>query len=1259
MRGPLIFLAAAIVACCGITAVNAQTVTQTSVLREAATKQAALEIKNQEKLAKLALQHGWPMTIQGRKGRFAVLTGVDPAGLPLYVATDNNTRSAATIGTTQLWPGGSLGLNLSGASNAVKGKLGIWDGGKILNNHIEFGTRITQKDNATTVSDHATHVAGTLIAAGNYSPAKGMAFGEQELIAYEFTNHLSEMLLEAPNLLLSNHSYGSISGWSFNQSDNRWEFWGESGANEDYKFGYYSAEAQVWDSIAYNAPYYLIVKSVGNARSENGPDVGSTYWRFNASGTMANAGNRPIGISNNDGYDIIPTYGTAKNILTVGAVEPIESGYTRKEDVVLGNFSSWGPTDDGRIKPDLVANGINVVSTSSASTNAYENQSGTSMSSPAVAGSLLLLQEYYNQLHPGNFMRSATLKGLAIHTASEAGPADGPDYQHGWGLLNMPKAAEVIAANNSFHRIEEAVLNNGATYTLNVVASGKGQLMATICWTDPKGEVITSNRLDNDALKLINDLDLRIKKGATTYLPWILNPASPAAAATKADNFRDNVERVELADVIPGEAYTIEVTHKGTLQRGSQAFSLIVSGVGGVAYCNSGATSTAGARIDSVSFGPLAKNNAAGCTNYTNYATSTANIETNSVVPYFVKLSSCDASNAGKIVKAFIDFNNDGDFNDAGELVATSAVINGNGNFTGNANIPAGLKTGYYTTLRIIVQETTDPNTVLPCGSYLRGETQDFRVQFVAPSKDIGLSSILAPEPETCAGANQYVSVKIKNFGSIAQSAIPLTLTVTGPSGQVLNLNSSYPGTIAAYSEAVYTFQTGFTSAPGATYTITAATNAAGDQQTTNNQLSTVVTMAGTGPTAAGQAQLCGANQALLKVTAPETGMLYSWYDGASANTPVATGSTASTSVIPAGNTYYLSRNESVLNLGPTTKSALGVGGYNVYVGNFVEFSNSVPLLIESARLYIGNPGRIRITVADISNFDPETGSYNYLPLASTTFTVYATDPTPIGGAQNDDPADQGAVFLINLPVIQTGSHALIMECLDGATIFRNNGVPANSYPFSIPGVMSITGNSAKTTANPNNDKNFYYFFYNMKLGLAGCAGPRTAITATAAPAPVITENNNVLTSTAASAYQWYRNGSIIGTATGQTYTITSGGTYKVRTTDAFGCQQFSNEIVSTVTATVDLDGSDISLKALPNPSNGIFNLQFEMKKKADLSISIINVTGQEIFRKNYPGFIGKFAEQINAGKFAADAYMLKIQHGDKIYLRKLIFIKN
>ncbi|WP_430900002.1 MULTISPECIES: S8 family serine peptidase [unclassified Paraflavitalea] len=1238
--------------------VFAQVTTQTKILREAAQKQAALEAKTKEELLKLAIQKNWPLTIQNSKGQYAILVGTDFQGYPMYTTTTNNTVAAATIGTNQLWPGGLSGLNLSGSDNSVKGKLGIWDGGKVLATHQEFGTRISQVDAPTDVSDHATHVAGTMIASGLYPLAKGMAFGAQQLMAYDFNNHLSEMFTASGGLLVSNHSYGSIAGWRYNDAQSRWEFWGQANTNEDYKFGYYSNEAQVWDSIAYNAPYYLIVKSAGNNRSENGPTVGSPYWRYDASGNMVSSGNRPAGISDNDGYDIIPTYGVAKNILTVGATEALETGYSKASDVLISDFSSWGPTDDGRIKPDVVADGVNLLSTYGTANNAYAILSGTSMSTPSVSGSIYLLQEYYARLKGGSFMRAATLKGLVIHTASEAGSDPGPDYVNGWGLVNIPAAANIIKSNNTKQLIREEVLNNGGTFTLPVVVSGDGPFAATISWTDPKGAVETVSLLDNPAIKLINDLDIRIKKGATTYQPWTLNPAAPASAAVAGDNIRDNVEKVEVSDAVPGATYTIEVKHKGTLERGTQAFSLIVSGVGGTAYCASAPTSTTGSRIDSVSIGAtLRKGNPAGCTGYTDYTSQTAEIEANSTLPYYVKVSSCDATTTNKVVKIFIDLNSDGDFADANELIATSAVINGNGVFSGNATIPSGITTNNASIMRIIVQETSNPAAVVACGTYTNGETQDYKVKFVTSSKDVGVFDIVSPSSGDCASGSQYIVATIKNFGRVAQTSIPLTAVVKNGATTIATITETYPSSIADLSSVRYTFQTPFTAVAGATYTITVTTGLSGDQNASNDIATSSVTISSVGSGSAGTGAICSPTQAILKVTNPVSGNLYSWYETANGTTPLGVGSTLNTSTITANKTYYLATNEpTTTKVGPANKMVYTDGGYNAFAGNFIRFSNSVPVMIQSARLYTGNAGQITFIVANLVSFNESTGSYSYQPLASTTIDVWATDPTPQAGAQTgNDPADLGAVFTLNLPVETTGDHIIIVQCANGATLFRNNNLTTNPYPFTIPGVFSITGNSATSATDATLYQKFYYFFYDMKIALGDCATSRTAVVATNATAPTISASGNTLSSTVAGSYQWYQNGTLIIGANNQTYTATSSGTYKVVVSDAAGCSLTSNEISLTITAVTEIDGSTITLKATPNPSNGVFNVSFEMKKKGTTVVSLLNATGQELYEKSYPDFIGKYNETLTVPGKSKGIYLLKIQQGDRIYLKKVI----
>ncbi|HZG23939.1 MAG TPA: T9SS type A sorting domain-containing protein, partial [Chitinophagaceae bacterium] len=272
----------------------------------------------------------------------------------------------------------------------------------------------------------------------------------------------------------------------------------------------------------------------------------------------------------------------------------------------------------------------------------------------------------------------------------------------------------------------------------------------------------------------------------------------------------------------------------------------------------------------------------------------------------------------------------------------------------------------------------------------------------------------------------------------------------------------------------------------------------------------------------------------------------------------------------------------------------------------------------------------------------------------------HATTPNPRPGDINENnAADTGAVYYLNLPVPTAGNHAIIVQCLDGATIFRNNQISGNAYPFSIGNVFSITGNSTSNPADTSDatyQQRFYYFFYNMGVRLAACPSPsRTAVVATTAPVPVITMAGNVLTSSSASGNQWYLNNNVIAGATSQTFTAVTPGVYKTVIVDSFGCASSSNEINSASTPVVDINGTTIALVASPNPNKGQFYLQFEVKGKDDLLISLVNNLGQEVYTSRYPGFTGRFNQQINAGKIGSGMYILKIQHNKKVFVKKLL----
>lgn len=495
---------------------------------------------------------GRPVRMELDNGRVLELQFIDTLGMPAYYIT-HNIDAAASIGTLDLRPGGALGLNLTGTGMTIR----QWDAGRPRPTHVELTGRLTAGDGTSSNQQHSTHVAGTLIASGVRSPAQGMA-PAASLRYFDWNNDLSEMTSEAANgALISNHSYGYGRGWTWTGSN--WTWSGNNGisATEDYLFGFYDAETRSWDQLAYNRPYYLIFKSAGNDRGE-GP------------------GTSPP----NDGpYDCIGSDAIGKNVITIGAVEDLGLGYQGTSSVVMTSFSSWGPADDGRIKPDVCANGSDLYSANSTGNTAYVSLSGTSMASPSAAGSALLLQQYHQQLKgSGQFMRAATLKALIIHTADEAGPDPGPDYMFGWGLMNTAAAAKKLTEDLSFNVIDELTLSNGATYTRQIKSSGSQSIRVTIVWTDPPGTPVAP-ALDPTNPALVNDLDLRItNQYGQTFYPWRLNPASPANPALRnGENNVDNVEMVDIEMPLPG-VYTITVDHDGTLSGGSQAFSIIISG---------------------------------------------------------------------------------------------------------------------------------------------------------------------------------------------------------------------------------------------------------------------------------------------------------------------------------------------------------------------------------------------------------------------------------------------------------------------------------------------------------------------------------------------------------------------------------------------------------------------------------------------------------------------------------------------------------
>ena len=506
-----------------------ETLTNKEVLKTISESNKIYFSENKIKAIKLAKIYNWPITLKNN-GTYSELMGVSLENLPIYYSTYNY-GAGVTTRANKLYTGGSLGLNINGENMTA----GVWDVGTTMPNHELFSGRVQVIDNTQTNRFHATHVAGTIIGTDQVQNgnARGIAY-KGNVNSYDWNNDISEVAAAASNgLLFSNHSYGRNPIFV---STNEW--------------GKYNLTAQSLDDIMFNAPYYQFVCAAGNNRS----------YGFNIE---------------KNGYDLLLGNAISKNGIAVAAVNELLE-YTGTSSVIMSEFSSWGSTDDGRIKPDISAKGVNTYSSVDSSTSSYDTLSGTSMASPSVVGTLMLFQQYYNQLND-NFMKASTVKGLMIHTADEAGTSPGPDYKFGWGLINAEKAADVITKNQVQSFILENTLIQSNSYSITVNAIGTEPLKATLCWTDPKG-IIPNTVLDSSTPNLINDLDVRITQNNNSYLPWKLNGSNnPTAPAIKGDNVVDNVEKIELENATG--SYTITVSNKGNLLNNAQNYSLIISGI--------------------------------------------------------------------------------------------------------------------------------------------------------------------------------------------------------------------------------------------------------------------------------------------------------------------------------------------------------------------------------------------------------------------------------------------------------------------------------------------------------------------------------------------------------------------------------------------------------------------------------------------------------------------------------------------------------
>jgi Subtilase family len=484
----------------------------------------------------------------------AVIVSLPPSRLPLLSTEDivawiepsptaprpHNVAHSQKLSNVDIVQAAPYNLDGSGIT------VGIWESGSTISpSHLDLAPRvIVQPGQNSKPDDHAMHVAGTIGASGAHvKEGRGMA-PKATIHSWNARRDAGEMAKAAASgqILVSNHSYGLKIGWPQEK--------GRRFVSQD-RFGEYTNNTHDFDNIVF-LHKLIVVKSAGNDRNDEPP---------------ARAARQPPRDCTQGGLgvdaDCIGPLGVAKNVITVGAMDG-----TKK----IGTFSSFGPTDDGRIKPDVMAQGVNVISLGAASDTAKSKKSGTSMAAPVVTGiAALVLQDAKAR---NIAMTPAAMKALLVQTAHDVQgikrATPGPDYATGWGIVDAKAAIDLLRQSGLAQATLSATGSANAWTRTFAVAAGLSELHITLAWDDPPA---TSHAEKT----LIHDLDLRlIAPDGTEFSPWILDPAKPAQAAVRNGGNDDvnNVEQVSVLNPMAG-LWTARVSPAaGNLPMGPQAFAI-------------------------------------------------------------------------------------------------------------------------------------------------------------------------------------------------------------------------------------------------------------------------------------------------------------------------------------------------------------------------------------------------------------------------------------------------------------------------------------------------------------------------------------------------------------------------------------------------------------------------------------------------------------------------------------------------------------
>lgn len=898
--------------------------------------------------------------------------------------------------------------NLTGDSVNV----GIWDGGEV-GSHIDFlpAGRVTLEETSG-ASTHSTHCAGTITGRGNINPdGRGMA-PNAELYSYDFYGNIqSEMTVGIPanNLIVSSHSYGA--GGSC----------GLTGAGVAY-----SSTSRGTDLNLNNFPSHIHCHSAGNSQSNC-----SGGWS-----TITGAGK------------------SAKNNILVAALSTSD---------VLASFSSCGPVHDGRIKPEISGFGTSVLSTYP--NNTYASISGTSMSTPGVAGSATLLVQRYKQLNSNVLPPSSLIKNIILNTAEDLGNL-GPDYRYGYGRINALEAARILETS----RYEINTIANGITNnSIITVPAGASKLRVMLTWNDPAGTA-------NASLALVNDLNLSVINGPTTTLPWRLDPNNPSALAFRGVDSVSNIEQITIDNPTAGN-YTLSVNGFSVPTGPTQEYSLTwwveAQGIeviypNGAEEFDPSINETIRWNNPGVTTNQTVQYSLNGGSSWTTLATVSAstrsyiwnlpaNANTSNALVRITSSSFSDQSDAVfSILNTPTNFSGtSGSFCNAGEVDFTWNNVT---NATHYDIYVLNTTTGYFDTLGTNITGTTYAATGLPSATSMWFYILSKNSTTAAVSKRSLAINVTtsgagsASAPGTISGSNTICAPSLSETYSIPAFPGASSYTWTAPPGASITAGQGTTTITVSYTTSSLSGNISVTANDGSCTSLPASLSV------TVNQATIPITTNDT---------ICANNTANLSASGSGT---LEWYTNPTGGSSIHTGSSYTTPTLSSTMTYYV--NNVFVAPNQTMGKPDNTGGGAIFNSNrHLKFDAYVDMEIISVVVYAGAAGNRTIQLRD----------NNGTPLQTTTVNL-------VSGMQTVN-------LNFNVPA-GTDYQLGVATTTASIDMYRNNA--GLTYPYDLAGIGSITRSDATT----NGGLSHYYFFYNWTVKGADCESAREPVTAFVDPTP-------------------------------------------------------------------------------------------------------------------------------------------------------------